>query len=160
LLSWGTPTATYCRADLQDTLSSHVATVCDAFLLRVLPDPGVGVCPRRENSWSQPVSCASFCHASFRSRIIYSFERSLLNSPEFNQNTFFCYYGHFRSKYSSPHAALLFISVIFLKELHNLYSSLSIIRMIKSRRMRSAVHVARMGRRGMHVGYWWESQKK
>jgi hypothetical protein len=31
------------------------------------------------------------------------------------------------------------------EELHNLYSSLSIIRMIKSRRMRWAGHVARMG---------------
>jgi hypothetical protein len=38
-------------------------------------------------------------------------------------------------------------------ELHSLYSSPSIIRMIKSRRMRWAGHVARMGRRGMHVGY-------
>jgi hypothetical protein len=27
--------------------------------------------------------------------------------------------------------------------------------MIKSRRMRWAGNVARMGRRGMHIGYWW-----
>jgi hypothetical protein len=40
------------------------------------------------------------------------------------------------------------------EELHNLYSSPNIIRMIKSRRMRWAGHVARMGRRGMHIGYW------
>jgi hypothetical protein len=33
------------------------------------------------------------------------------------------------------------------EELHNLYSSPSIIRMIKSRRMRWAWHLARMGRR-------------
>jgi hypothetical protein len=39
------------------------------------------------------------------------------------------------------------------EELHNLYSSPSIIRMIKSRRMRWAGYVARMGRRGMHIGY-------
>jgi hypothetical protein len=32
--------------------------------------------------------------------------------------------------------------------------------MIKSRRMRRAGHVARMGRRRMHIGYWWESQKE
>jgi hypothetical protein len=32
------------------------------------------------------------------------------------------------------------------RELHNLYSSPSIVRMIKSRRMRWAGHVARMGR--------------
>jgi hypothetical protein len=46
------------------------------------------------------------------------------------------------------------------EELHNLYSLPNIIRMIKSRRMRWARHVARMGRRGMHIGYWWESQKE
>jgi hypothetical protein len=45
-------------------------------------------------------------------------------------------------------------------ELHNLYSSPSIIRMNKSRSMRWAGHVARMGRRGMHIGYWWEIQKE
>jgi hypothetical protein len=32
--------------------------------------------------------------------------------------------------------------------------------MIKSRRMRCAEHVARMGSRGMHIGYWWEIQKE
>jgi hypothetical protein len=44
------------------------------------------------------------------------------------------------------------------EELHNLYSSPSIIRMIKSRRMRWAR--ARMGRIGIHIGYWWEIQKE
>jgi hypothetical protein len=44
-------------------------------------------------------------------------------------------------------------------ELHD-FSSPSIIRMIKSRRMRWAGHVARMGSRGMLIGYWWESQKE
>jgi hypothetical protein len=46
------------------------------------------------------------------------------------------------------------------EELHNLYSSPNIIRMIKSRRMRWPGHVARMGRRGMHIGYWREGQKE
>jgi hypothetical protein len=46
------------------------------------------------------------------------------------------------------------------EELHNLYSSPNIIRMIKSRRMRWVGHVARMWRRGMHIGYSWESQKE
>jgi hypothetical protein len=32
--------------------------------------------------------------------------------------------------------------------------------MIKSRRKRWAGHVALMERRGMHIGYWWESQKE
>jgi hypothetical protein len=46
------------------------------------------------------------------------------------------------------------------EELHNLYFSRSIIRMIKSRRMRWPWYIARMGRRGMHTGFWWESQKE
>jgi hypothetical protein len=46
------------------------------------------------------------------------------------------------------------------EELHNLYCSPSIIRIIKSRRMRWAGYVARMGRRGMHIGFWLESQKE
>jgi hypothetical protein len=46
------------------------------------------------------------------------------------------------------------------EELRNLYSSPSIIRTIKSRRLRWAGHVARIGRRGMHTVYWWESQKE
>jgi hypothetical protein len=37
------------------------------------------------------------------------------------------------------------------EELHNLYSSPNIFRMIKSRRMRWTEHVARMGRKGMHI---------
>jgi hypothetical protein len=46
------------------------------------------------------------------------------------------------------------------EELHNLYSSPNIIRMTKSRRTGWAGHVARMGRRGMHIGYWWEARRK
>jgi hypothetical protein len=46
------------------------------------------------------------------------------------------------------------------EELRDLYSSPSIIRIIKSRRMRWADHVARMGRRGTIIDYWWESQRK
>jgi hypothetical protein len=37
------------------------------------------------------------------------------------------------------------------EELHNLYASPDIIRMIKSRRMRWAGHAARMGRRGRPI---------
>jgi hypothetical protein len=43
------------------------------------------------------------------------------------------------------------------EELQNLNSSRSIIRIIKSRRMRWVGHVVQMGRRGMHIGFWWES---
>jgi hypothetical protein len=45
------------------------------------------------------------------------------------------------------------------EKLHKLFSLLSIIRMIKSR-MRWTGHVARMGRRGMLIGIWWESQEE
>jgi hypothetical protein len=40
------------------------------------------------------------------------------------------------------------------------YSSPSIIRMIKSRRMRWAGHVERMGRSETRIGYWWRSQRE
>jgi hypothetical protein len=46
------------------------------------------------------------------------------------------------------------------EELHDLYSSRSIIRIIKLRRMRWAGHVARVGRRGTRIGYRWESQRE
>jgi hypothetical protein len=46
------------------------------------------------------------------------------------------------------------------EELHNLYSSPNIIRIRMRRRMRCEWHVARMKRRGMHVGYLGESQKE
>jgi hypothetical protein len=48
------------------------------------------------------------------------------------------------------------------KKLHNeqlrdLYSSPSIIRLIKSRKVRWTGHEGR--RRGTHLGYWWENQR-
>jgi hypothetical protein len=46
----------------------------------------------------------------------------------------------------------IYLIAVGFEELHDLYSSPK--RMIKSRRMRWAGHVARMGRRGMHIGYW------
>jgi hypothetical protein len=42
------------------------------------------------------------------------------------------------------------------KELCNFYLTPSIIRMIKSRRIRWARYVTRMGTGDMHVCYWWE----
>jgi hypothetical protein len=36
----------------------------------------------------------------------------------------------------------------------------SIIRIITSSRIIWAGHVAQMGRSGMHIRYWWESQKE
>jgi hypothetical protein len=44
------------------------------------------------------------------------------------------------------------------EELHKLYSSPN--GMIKSTKMKWAGHVACLGRRGMCIGYWWESQKE
>jgi hypothetical protein len=46
------------------------------------------------------------------------------------------------------------------EELHDLYSSASVIRIIKARRMRLAGHVARIGGRGTRVVCWWESQRE
>jgi hypothetical protein len=46
------------------------------------------------------------------------------------------------------------------EELHDLYSSPSIIRIMKSRRMRLVGHEARRGGRGTRIGCWWESQRK
>jgi hypothetical protein len=46
------------------------------------------------------------------------------------------------------------------EEIRDLNSSPSIIRIIKPRRMRWVGHVARMGRRETHIGYWWESQRE
>jgi hypothetical protein len=46
------------------------------------------------------------------------------------------------------------------EELRDLYSSPSVSRIIKSRRIRWAGHVARMGKRKIRIGYWWESQRK
>jgi hypothetical protein len=46
------------------------------------------------------------------------------------------------------------------EELRDLYSSPSIIRIIKLKRMRWAGHVARVGRRGTLIDYWWESQRE
>jgi hypothetical protein len=45
-------------------------------------------------------------------------------------------------------------------EHHKFYCSPNIIRMIKSRRMRLAGNATRMGRRGTHIGFWWEIQNE
>jgi hypothetical protein len=46
------------------------------------------------------------------------------------------------------------------EELHNLYSSPSIIRMMKSRRMRWEEHATRVGKRGMHIGFGGKARRK
>jgi hypothetical protein len=48
---------------------------------------------------------------------------------------------------------------LYNEELHDLYFSPSIIRIIKAR-VRWAGHVARMERRGTCIGCWWERQKE
>jgi hypothetical protein len=52
-----------------------------------------------------------------------------------------------------PALALPRTKSIILDELHNLYSWSSIIRMVKSRRMRLAGHVAGIDKIGTHVFY-------
>jgi hypothetical protein len=46
------------------------------------------------------------------------------------------------------------------EELHNLYSSSDIIRQVKSRRIRWAGHVARMGEEKKCTWFWWEIQRE
>jgi hypothetical protein len=46
------------------------------------------------------------------------------------------------------------------EELHYLYSSPTVVRVIKSRRMRWPGHVARMGRGEVCTGFWWGSVRK
>jgi hypothetical protein len=46
------------------------------------------------------------------------------------------------------------------EELHDVYSSPSIIRMIEAKTMRWAGHVAEWGRRGTRIGCWWENQRE
>jgi hypothetical protein len=49
---------------------------------------------------------------------------------------------------------------LHIEGLNNVYSTANIIRMIKARKMRWAGHVARIGRRGMHIGFGWESREE
>jgi hypothetical protein len=46
------------------------------------------------------------------------------------------------------------------EELHDLYCSPAIVRMIKSRRMRWARHVARMGRGEACTEFWWRNLRE
>jgi hypothetical protein len=46
------------------------------------------------------------------------------------------------------------------EELHNLYSYPGIVRQVKTRRMRLAGHVARMGEEKKCIRFWWESPKE
>jgi len=46
------------------------------------------------------------------------------------------------------------------EELNDLYSSLKILRVIKSGRMRWAGHVARMGEEAGCVGSWWGNRRE
>jgi len=46
------------------------------------------------------------------------------------------------------------------EELNDLYSSPNIVRVIKSRRMRWAGHVARMGEERGCIGSWWGSRRE
>ena len=49
---------------------------------------------------------------------------------------------------------------ISYEELNDLYCSPNIVRVIKSRRMRWAGHVARMGEERGRIGSWWENRRQ
>jgi len=46
------------------------------------------------------------------------------------------------------------------EELNDLYSSLNIVRVIKSRQIRRAGHVARMGEERGCIGSWWGNRRE
>ena len=46
------------------------------------------------------------------------------------------------------------------EELNDLYSSPTILRVMKSRKVRSDGIVARMGRRETYTGFWWENLRE
>ena len=46
------------------------------------------------------------------------------------------------------------------EELNDLYSSPNIVRVIKSRRMRWAGHVMRMGKRYAYTKFWWGNRRE
>jgi len=54
----------------------------------------------------------------------------------------------------------LIICTAHNEELDNLYCSSNIVRMIKSRTVRWARHVARMGKGGVRTGVWWENLRE
>jgi len=49
---------------------------------------------------------------------------------------------------------------LHIEELNDLYSSPSIVRVIKWRRMRWAGHVARMGEERAFIGSWWGNRRE
>ena len=69
------------------------------------------------------------------------------------------------SAYSTEHVMSTCIYIIdyiavFCEELNDLYSSPNIVRVIKSRRMRWARHVARMGEERGCIGFWWGNRRE
>jgi hypothetical protein len=52
------------------------------------------------------------------------------------------------------------IVTLHTEELHNFCPSSSVFRMITSRKMRWAGYVARMGRRGIHIGFYCKTQQE
>ena len=55
---------------------------------------------------------------------------------------------------------MIIIMRLHNEELNGLYSSPNIVRVIKSRRMRRAGHVARMGEERGRIGSWWGNRRE
>jgi hypothetical protein len=68
-------------------------------------------------------------------------------------------------KFVKPFASLVLVMCVSISVSVDTYAFSNIttcdpLKLIKSRRMRLAGHVARMGRRGTRIDYWWEDQRK
>jgi hypothetical protein len=79
--------------------------------------------------------------------------KKLLNTVAFLE---VFYVLHFRTQNMS----LVSHTALHNEKLNDLYSSLNIIRVINSRRMGWAGHVARMGRREFYTEFWWENLRE
>jgi hypothetical protein len=106
------------------------------------------------NELSEGVGVSDVCLKMYETKVLYGCETWSLTLREehrlrvFENRVLRRIYGQKRDEVTGEWRKL------HNKELHGLYSSPSIIRIIKSRRMRWAGHVARMGRRGTLIDYW------
>jgi hypothetical protein len=106
--------------------------------------------------WSD-ITSLIWCKATSRHRFwVFVFRRCLLISFSCGRD----FIQRSCQRLSLYVLCYLWVVYVHNEELHNIYGLINIIRMITSRNMRLTEHAAWIGRIGMHIGYWWESQKE